>query len=228
MKKIVAAMLGLFACIAFGQPKGPSNFFKTLKIEATIVVKKHPMGSDLVELTILGTKFPADGVQEKLDALAKELGDQPRGVQTSIVDGQFVKSSFAINGIIQTNPLRFNLVALARAMAFGQYPIKSFSVLFDGCSPGGKTVAAFDPVDGSWKFEGVATRSPLAIEYRVQVNADKPEAITLPDENTRPKAPAPEQKNPAQFYIWAGIIVGALAIGLLVYSALLRPRPRGR
>lgn len=224
-KKVLLIVLGLFACQSFGQ----SDFFKSIKLEATLVVSKHEMGSDLVEMTILGADYPMDAVQEKLTALGKELGNDPRGIQTSVVTGQFVKTSFAINGLITKGTPKVNLVAIAKALAFGTKPIHSFSVFFSGVRPDNTTPARwFDPKE-AWLLEGMATKAPAGIEYRITVNTKNPDDIYLPgNEGVKPAAKKDTSDGQSKLFIFGGIIVGAIAVGLLVYSALLRPRPGAR
>ena len=71
--------------------------------------------------------------------------------------------------------------------------------------------------------------SPKGLDYRVQVNTNNPNEIYMPDsKNVMPPSGKPESiKGPNNFII-GGIVIGAIAVGLLVYSALLRPRKTGR
>lgn len=225
MKRLFLLVVGLLACLGYGQ----SAFFNSVKPEATIVVTGHDMGASTVEITFQGTTFPQAAIDDKLLRLSKELGEEPRGVQSAVVGGQFVKVTFAVNGIIINKAPRFNLVALARAMAFGERPVRSFSVAFVGAAPNKGTPRHWFAPKDAWLMEGVATHNPKQIEYRIKVNTSNPAEITLPESGEPQVEP---EKTPAggqsKLFILVGIIIGAIAIGLLVYCALLRPRPRAR
>ncbi len=224
LKKTLVLILGLFACLGYGQ----SNFFTTLKIEATVVIKQHSMGSDLVEITILGADYPERVLEEKVATLGKELGDEPRGVQISAIEGGFVKCTFAVNNLITAESPKVNIAAIARALAFGDRPLRSFSVFFDGLNPDSSIPSRYF-AENVWLMEGIGMKSPRGIEYRVKVITNDPNQVMMPGKDQKP--PKIENANSgggSKLLIFGGIILGAFAIGLLVYSALLRPRPSGK
>lgn len=225
LKKTLVLILGLLACTGYSQ----SNFFTSLKIEATVVVKQHSMGSDLVEITILGPDYPERVLEEKVATLGKEVGDEPRGVQVSAIEGGFMKCTFAVNGLITQESPKVNVAAIARALAFGDRPIRSFSVFFDGLNPDSSIPARYFAEKDAWLMEGLGMKSPRGIEYRVKVNTSDPNQVMMPGKDQKmPKAPDSNSGGGSKLFIFGGIIVGAFAIGLLVYSALLRPRPSGK
>lgn len=229
MKKSLTIVLGLLACLSFGQKLTPSAFFRSVKQEASINVRKHEMGAELVEITFQGTNYPESAIIEKVNRLGEELGDAPRGTQASAVDGRFAKVTFAINGLISTKSPRFNLAALARAMAFGDHPIRSFSVFFEGLDPDRNTPARWFADNDAWMLEGMGMAVPRGIDYRIKVNTNNPKDIFMP--GNQPLSSEKDKKvsgNGSKIFIFGGIIVGAIAIGLLVYSALLRPRSNAR
>lgn len=217
-------VLGLSACSVFGQ----SKFYRMLKPEAYVVVKLHSMGSNLVEVTFQGSDYPQSAILEKMTRLGKALGNEPRNVVV-VPSDQVVKASFAVIGLITDKDPKINIAALASAFGFGERPIRSFSVFFVNATPGENIVQQWTDPNGAWKMEGFSMASPKGLDYRVQVNTNNPNEIYMPDsKNVMPPSGKPESiKGPNNFII-GGIVIGAIAVGLLVYSALLRPRKTGR
>ena len=221
---IAPVILGLLASFGFAQ----SNFYGSVRPDAIIVVKKHPMGSDLVEITYQGADYPSTAINAMLGRLGKALGNEPRSLTTT-ADDKVVKASFAVVGLISDSNPKVNLAALAIAMAFGERPVRSFSVFFDGLSPDQNTPKKWFPENNSWMMEGVSMSSPKGLDYRVKVNTNDPNEIYMPDTKHQPaNSGKPGAGGRPNIFILGGIILGAIAIGLLVYSALLRPRSKGR
>jgi hypothetical protein len=221
---IAIFVLGVLACNCFSQ----SKFYGTVRPEALVVVRKHPMGSDLVEITYQGADYPGTAISAMLVRLGKALGNEPRSLITT-ADDKVVKASFAVVGLITDSNPKVNLAALAVALAFGERPIRSFSVFFDGMAPDQNTPKKWFPENNAWMMEGVSMSSPKGLDYRVKVNTNDPNEIYMPDS----KHPTVDSGKPVtvgqpKLFILGGIFLGAVAVGLLVYSALMRPRSKGR
>ena len=224
VRQIAIIVVGLLASLSLGQ----SSFFGSVRPDASVVVKKSSMGSDLVEITFQGGDYPKSVIADKLVRLGKVLGNEPRNV-VSYVDGPVTKVTFVAIGLITDAKPRVNISPFAVALAFGERPIRSFSIFFEGLSPDVNTPTVWFPPNKSWKMEGVSMKAPKGLDYRVRVDTNNPNEIYMPDSNTPTNdSGKPVSGGPGNTFIVAGIVVGAIAIGLLVYSALLRPRPRGR
>ncbi len=222
-RPISIILLGLCAFQGFGQ----SKFFGSVKPEAAIVVKKHSMGSDLVEITFQGADYPQSAINDKMTRLGQALGNEPRNVSSAIGD-QVVKTSFAVVGLITDQNPKVNIAALALAFGFGERPIRSFSVFFVDLVPDANTPNKWFAPHDAWMMEGVSMSSPKGLDYRVQVNSSDPNEIYMPDKGTSTKIPGkPGKSGGPNIFLLGGTIGGAIAIGLLVYSALLRPRKKG-
>jgi hypothetical protein len=126
MKGFWLVLLGLLTALSLGQTK----FFSSVTPQASVVITQHPMGADLVEVTVLGAKYSQDALQKHIVALGKEVGMDPRGVSIGVVGDSFVKATFAVPGLIQNKEPKFNLPAIARAFAFGDAPLTQLSVMF--------------------------------------------------------------------------------------------------
>ena len=223
-RPIAILLLGLFACLSLAQ----SRFYGSVRPEAWVVIHKHPMGSDLVTITIQGTTYPQSAINDKMARLGKALGNEPRNV-VATVDGQVVKIDFAVVGLITDVNPRVNIAALAVSLAFGEHPIRTFSVFFADIVPDTSTPNRWFPANNAWKMEGVSMVSPKGLDYRVQVLTNDPYEIYMPDSKTSGKLSGkPVSGDRPNIFILGGIVLGAIAVGLLVYSALLRPRQRGR
>lgn len=225
MKQLWMVVLGL--CAAFGVAQ--TKFFSSVTPQATLVVKQHPMGADLVEVTVLGSKYPQAALQAHIESLGKELGMSPRGISIAVVGDSFVKATFAVPGLIQNKEPKFNLPAVARAFAFGDAPLTQLSVMFMDMVPDAKTPAYWFAPKDAWMMEGVGTKSPLAIEYRLKVNTKNPAEVVLPGPATEKKNKETQeaQKKP-DFVLMGGFLVAAISIGVLVYSAFIRSQRRSK
>lgn len=202
-----------------------SSFYTSVRPQASIVIKQHTTGADMVEVTVLGSDYPVPILTAKLDSLGQLLGSGIRGLQTSKVEGAFLKATFATNGLVTAEAPRVNLKAVAQMFAFGERPIKEFTVFYDGLKPDQSIPSKWFAPKDAWLFEGQVSGQPRGIEYRVKVNTANIDDIKMPNEADRnPKIAEVPEKKQGNIYVLIGIIAGAVGVGLLVYSALLRPR----
>jgi hypothetical protein len=216
----------LLSCVLAPSGIAQTKFFASVRPEASLVVRKHQMGADLVEVTVLEAGYPKEVLQAKVEGFGVLLKDQPRGLVVA-ESGGFLKASFAINGVVGNAEPRLNLVAIAQAFGFGNRPLRTISIFFDGLIPTAEIPARWFPKDETWMLEGVATQSPKGIEFRMKINAKSPNQIVLPGKSEAQQVnKQASQKNSPDFLLIGALIVGAIAVGLLVYSALIRPRQR--
>jgi hypothetical protein len=206
-----------------------TKFFGSVKPEATVVVRKHTLGADLVQITLINPSYDPEALRSHIELIGKELKSIPRGVEIFPSGGMFLKATFAVDGLIKSTEPNLGLVPLARGLAFGSSPIKSFSVYFEGVSPGPTMPSRYFAPNDAWMLEGVPMMASRisGIEYRVQVNTKEPEKVELPGREVavQNKEEKLNGKKP-DFFMIGGIILGAIAAGLLVYSAAIRTRKR--
>lgn len=212
--------------------------YDSIRPEANIVIKRHNMGADLVEVTVLQKDYSADALKAKISLLGKYLSVDPRGVNVSSVvldptskAGSFLKASFGIDGLIRSSEPRLNLRPILQAFGTGPTPLKRMSIQFAGVSPSSDTFARFLPEDNSVRIEAIATKTPPGIDYHVEVATDDPEKIILPglrSESSKVREATKISSGPPLGAI-VGFGVGGLGLGLLVYSLALRRKvPTGR
>ncbi len=230
MKRILVSVVAfLAACISLSQ----GAVYDSIRPEANIVIKRHNMGADLVEITVLNKDYPADALKAKIASLGKYLAVEPRGlaVNSVVLDptskvGAFLKASFGIDGLIRSTEPRLNLRPILQAFGTGPDPLKKLSVQFAGVVPSSDTFARFLPEDGTVRIEAIATKTPPGIDYHVDVVTDDPEKIILPGLRSESQKVREATKIPTGPPLGAivGFAVGGLGLGLLVYSLALRGR----
>ncbi len=57
----------------------PASLFDSQVPQITVSVKKHPMGADLVEVTVTAAGYPPELLRSQIKALGKYLQCEPRG-----------------------------------------------------------------------------------------------------------------------------------------------------
>lgn len=216
-----------------GSPRN-LNLFRDVRPDATIVVRKHEVGVDLVTITMDRADFPPELLRGRIENLAERLGSPLNALRVYAEnlggDPKFkvVRGSFGVRGLIDREKQTFNLEPLARAFAGIPAPneIDVLMVQFEGEQPGPNTLKTFS--NDSIQLQAEAS-APLGVEYRVRMLTQDPERISIPKERA-PAAPAavvPPRQGPDRGLIVL-IVAAALAGGALVYSLLLRSRPSRR
>lgn len=221
----------LISAVAMGQQPERASLFDTIRPDMSIVVKKHPVGADMVEITMLQSNFPEALLQDRANALGAALGSAPRGL--TVVKQQldpnnpklaFIKATFAVDGLTIPDQGRIRLQPLVQA--FTGLPedasVKGISIIFDGVSPSKNTVQtlATKAVD----VEGRINAEPKGLEYRIHIKTSNPAEVEIPDRVEEPKpAPTPSaSRGGIPIAFWIALAVAGIAAGILVYSALLR------
>lgn len=199
--------------------------------DVTIVIREHATSADLVQVTMARPDYPPDLLRQQLETMGRELGSAPRGLNIAVTslapnrkELQFVKATFAVNGILDREGQRLNIAPILKGFAGAPAPftVENLLIIFDGERPGERTVKnhTSDSVDAKAYF----VPSPTEIEYHVKLRSQDPAKIDFPaqaPEPTSTKNPSEERSSsPLLFYVALG--VGALAVGALVYLALLR------
>lgn len=218
----------------------PSTLFETTSPEVFVTVTEHPTGAEIVEITPKAATYSRRLLQQQAEALAGELGQRPRGLQLAVVDVdgsgkpemRFLRASFAVDGLIERNPLRLRLTPIVRGLLRpgSAPPPMVLSVIFQGESPDDRTIRRFEA--SSVRVEGLFHGDPKAIEYRIQVKRGQPEEISIPDRVPEPRRPEPAQPSDLPrrrlWVLLSSVVLAGVGVGALVYSAVLRKHPRQR
>jgi len=235
---LLSLLLVCAACLVSAQTPttGGATLFDTVRPDVIITIKKHPLGADLVEVSMPQENYPADLLRSQIAALGKSLGVEPRGVKleanqvaTGAQNLTFLKASFGIDGLIDRANGKVALQPIVRAFAgeHGPYTIKGYEIILDGENADPRNVRKFN--SPAVDVEGIHIESPPGVEYRVLLKTTEPDKIFIPSWSgeQRPQPTQPHSNGTLDWTLYALLIVGAIAIGALVYSVLLRqPHPR--
>lgn len=233
----VLFFLTVFGLAAHGQGDPPPS--STFKPDISITVKKHRMGADEFEITLLDGRYDPNRLRAQIAKLGEMIGVLPRGVmvQRESLDPSkpgldFVKARFAVDGIIRPEDSTLRIDPIIKSLMDGQEPaVRSVQLVFVGVKPSAKNVQRFqtDAIDA----EGFYSSEPSGLEYRIVIKTDNPDAFTFPDNIGERKAERRPSSAPSGI---SPVVLGLIALagvsaGVLVYSLLLRgggTKPRTR
>lgn len=235
------AFLALAVAAKGQQAPAPASLFTSTRVDAAIVVHKHPMGTDMVQVTVLKPTYSMDLLRKQISRLSQELHSEPRALQVYASDlspadpnSRMVKASFGIDGLIDREKGVLHIQPLARAFALAssQDKLDALMIQFEEESPTSHTIkTCAAPSCGGVELEGRSSgaNASLGVEYRVKYTDHDPDKISIPDEPRQKAATAaPAAKQGMDWMLIGLLLVAALAVGALVYSVLLRGRPRAR
>jgi hypothetical protein len=237
MRTTLALLFALTSAVAWSQMDDQKieSALNSVPTQAVVTVRKHNMGADLVEITMLDAKYPLDLLRSQVEKIGEYAGASSRGISVGRTSHpnpkqQFTKASFATNNLIEdeTGKIRLEPFAKAFSGAPKPYTIQAFVVSFEGLRPTERTLKTYGTK--AVALSGRAIPPPFGgLEYRVVLFSQKPEEITIPDEHKEsppppakatPTAPAADEGRGLRVVL---IVVAALAAGALVYFLLARP-----
>jgi hypothetical protein len=237
MRKAFAIGMLLLAIPSMGQDS--QDLFLSDRPDVTIVVRKSGLGTDDITVTV-EKEYSPEVLKSQAEALARSLNSELRGLAVDSYnpnpankEGGYWRATFGVLGLVQREKSSLGLQALARAFASREPAVDSLFIQYESEAPNTGLVQQWRAPDGSVVLQGRA--SPVfGIEYRIKLNTSDPQKIRIPegsDAKDEQKKPTPKKEPPPEstdWWLWPLIIVSALAIGALVYSVLLRPKPRPR
>lgn len=222
--------------LSWGQGPGQVNP-ESVSPQVVINIRKHPIGADLVEITVAEKGYPLDVLRAQAEKMAANLGSEARGL-SAIVSGydpkfQFAKASFATDGIIERTKGEVRLNAIVRGMleVRAPKPIKSFLITLENEAPVDKqTLRSFESKGVVLKAQ--ASDRPKSIEYRILVLTDDATQVDIPDrfvaeEKKQEVQPQKKAETPNWMPI-ALIVVAGTAGGALVYLMVSGRSPRAK
>ncbi len=213
--------------------KPPTDLFSAMKPDVTVVVQKHSLGADLVEVTYLASNFPVEAAQRQIDALGKYLNVAPRGVAAkrvmlgSVDSGSVLRCNFAVDGLINATSGELNLEPIIRSFAGVPEPhtIHGLMLTFIGVSASPQAIQHYFAPDDSLAIEGRADDDRFGIEYRVWLGTQNPMNLHVAtSEQDTPKVQAKIPKKSNDWVAWTILLIASIAAGALVYSLTLSRR----
>jgi hypothetical protein len=208
------------------------TLFDTVRTQVIVKISKHQSGADMVEVSLEDEGYPAELLRSQIDDLGKRVGVPARGLKMSMheiaASGQtlqFLKCTFAINGLLDHNTGKVQLQQLVQAFVgdHGKYTVKGMSVLLDGETADERSVRSF--TSDAVEVQGIRINEPLGLDYRILIKTTEPSAIFIPSwsGDKLPTKTVPPPKQGVDWPLYSMATVAALAVGVLVYSFLLRP-----
>ncbi len=206
------------------------SLFTLAGSDVQIVVTKTSVPFDQVEVTIVQEDYPPDLLRQQIAALGARLDSEIRGlvVETKDLGGdrplRFLRAQFGAFGIADasTGAIRLQPVAQAFAGAPQGHTVDAIALNVVGMAPTPQTLRAF--ANETAAIEGRWNSNPPFLEYMIVLRSQNPDKITIPDTLVRetPAEPAPSIGGGIPAGILAAlVVVGALAVGALVYFAVL-------
>lgn len=194
--------------------------------QVVVIVHKHPVGADIVDVTVSDANYPKPLLQSQMEALGRELQSEPRGlsVYTSGTDPKFkfLKASFAVDGLIDRTNGTIALQAVVRAFlgAPAPYTIDSLLVTFEGESPvAQQTLMEYSSKTVALKMH--VSNFPKGIEYRIVALTQDPTQLEIPGRYEPAKNPGqshtPAKKNNPNWVTWGLVGCAGIAGAALVY-----------
>ncbi len=223
----------LFALFARAQNEAPKpSLFDTVRPDLTLLVRKHSMGADLVEVTATSAAYKPDELKAQCTRLGEILGTPPRGLRIYAKEVQkddprmvFVSASFAVDGLVRVSDGKVALEAIAQA--FGpSSAVSGLTLILSDIRPGPATARKF--ASSAWSFEARYSSFPAGLEYRVLLSSDEAKDLVLPGspEPTLQKAASGGRSPVDGVAFWSLLALIGASIGALVYFFALRHTQR--
>ncbi|MEQ1934960.1 MAG: hypothetical protein ABL962_13965 [Fimbriimonadaceae bacterium] len=230
------SLLTIFGLIPWALASAQSSMFELIKPDVLIVIERHRLGADIVEITMVKDGYPKDLLEKQILRLGTLLGSAPRGLAIGSPNLQttqtlrFVRASFGIDGITdpKNGKLRIEPILKAFAGAPKPYTIGGINILFDKFVPTKTTVRQFG-INNVVAGEGRYNQDPAGLEYRIQLLSQDEALIKFPDRHEAENETAPSKPSSTgdnRVLLISIFAVMSLALGALVYLLLLRGAPK--
>lgn len=227
-----SAWLGV-ACLsvmsALAQAEGPSlDSLQERRPAMSILVRKHQMGADMVQVTMLKGDYPSELLRQQILLMPSYGTTPPRGLE--IFGGSPGKTlrqaMFAVDGLLMPKTGEINFEAIVKPFLGAPEPfaIDTMIVVVEGM-PAVPNSTLVEHATDTVLLKGVPLGSD-SIEYRISVASQDPAKIKIPTKyqaTTQPGAPGKGGSGNNRQMILIGIgVAGVIAAGALVYSLTRR------
>jgi hypothetical protein len=210
------------------------------KPEATVVIREHSTGAELVEITMLAPDYPLEALSQIAEQVGALAGSPSRGVYVHVVElvpGQkFAKASFATNHLIERDSGALWLEPIVRAFAGAPEPhrLRCLAVTFVGQAATASTLKSYRTphvaLEAKFLPGTPSGNIPPAIEYRVAINTHNPAEISIPKTYEPASTTKASTLKGGAISPTAIALIGIsmVAVGALVYWLVLRLSEPGR
>lgn len=220
-------------------------FCQSLAPQVSVVVRKHPTGADMVEITPVKADYPVELLRRQAEAIGVNTGVPSRGVSLTRVDYgggkpelKFLKAKFATNNLIDRESGSLRLEPIVRAFTGAPEPftVSVIDIHFADEIPDAKQIKKLKnesvAVVGNQQILSGHKGVPTGVEYRVMLLTQDPAKISIPVH--APDLPTktandqtPGKRSPV--LLMALIALASISAGALVYCLMLgarRQKPR--
>lgn len=206
-----------------------TSLFSSTNAEISLTVRRTSSAASDCEVTAIRRDYDPKVLVAQIGRLGKELGSEIRGLRVDtkeIGTGKpqtFVKAAFGAFGLYDAATGATGLQAVARAFGGGDAanPVRAISVTYFGYAPTASTLRTFS--SDKVLVEGRFNEDPPFVEYVVALLTPSAEEVAIPRlyEAPAPKTAPPPALGGLPSVVWAALIVAAVALGALVYFAML-------
>lgn len=194
----------------------------------SILVRKHQMGADMVQVTMLKGDYPAELLRQQILLMPSYGTTPPRGLE--IFGGAPAKTlrqaMFAVDGLLMPKTGEINFEAIVKPFlgAPEPYAVDTMIVVVEGM-PAVPNTTLVEHATDTVLLKGVPLGSD-SIEYRISVSSQDPAQIKIPtkyEATTKSETPGKGGSGNSRQVILIGIgVAGVIAAGALVYSLTRR------
>lgn len=223
----------LCACLSAGsalaQTSEPlANALEERRPAMSILVRKHQMGADMVQVTMLKGDYPTELLRQQIELMPTYGTTPPRGLE--IFGGAPAKTlrqaMFAVDGLLKPETGEINFEAIVKPFLGAPEPfvVDTMIVVVEGM-PAVPNTTLVEHATDTVLLKGVPLGND-SIEYRISVASQDPEKVKIPTKYQpvgKPETPTKGSSGNNRQLILIGIgVAGVIAAGALVYSLTRR------
>ncbi len=194
----------------------------------SILVRKHQMGADMVQVTMLKGDYPSELLRQQILLMPSYGTTPPRGLE--IFGGAPAKTlrqaMFAVDGLLKPDTGEINFEAIVKPFLGAPEPftVDTMILVVEGM-PAVPNTTLVEHATDTVVLKGVPLGSD-SIEYRISVASQDPEQVKIPTKYQpvdKPGAPTQGSSGSSRQLTFIGIgVAGVIAAGALVYSLTRR------
>lgn len=206
--------------------------------DAIINVREHTTGAEYVQITMVNGDYPAELLRAQCEEIGKLLNSSVRGLtvqSTSLSDVKknlaFMRADFAVDHVMEDGLLRIEPLIKPFVGVKEPFTIGTIQIIFDKYVPNPANLQKFQ-IPGVLNASAAVLPNGLGLEYRINFESQDPSLVKFPEryepERPSPKEATPEQPRISQNMLIALFVIAGLALGALVYFAMVRTTSSNR